>query len=472
MTKQPSAIVRIPTPHKGGQEIFLNWSVDNPMAQCLVAPCGTKVGKSFASSMWILTEALSNQKFYCAYIAPTYQKCRIAYRYIKAMLPNHPFFKPIDGRLEIEFANGSFIKFMHGRDAEVTVEGEAIDRFVIDEAGKITKQVWLSLLTTITQTRGKGIITGTPRGFSWYHDVYKQAKNEKPKKTKPKFFVHTTLKTENSPYVTAEAIEIAQSLLPKHLFQQYYEAKFITHGAVFGDLDRIWTDEPFRNNAFWIDEVEKNRRQPVIHGVDIAKQNDWTVFYSVNFAGKLVGFVRFRHIAYTQQIMRLKTYLIKYFGVDDFVRFDATGVGVAFGDMLEEAEIPASIEPVIFTNKSKGEMVTKLCMAIESGWHKAPQIPVIEQEFGAYEVEITKTGMCRYQAVEGNHDDIVSAAMLSISEAYGQAQTDRALESLTNDDVEDNYIAAYAAAAADLQDDFFDNDAQDFADIDIDLDNM
>ena len=93
----------------------------------------------------MVKEALIYQSLYLAWIAPTYLKCRIGYRYVKSMLPDLPGFRCIDGRLEIHFPNGSFIKFLHGRDAEITVEGEAVDRFVIDEAGKITRQVWHSL---------------------------------------------------------------------------------------------------------------------------------------------------------------------------------------------------------------------------------------------------------------------------------------------------------------------------------------
>ena len=98
--------LRLPSPHSGGQDIFLNWNHLYPDAQVLVAPCGTKTGKTLGSSLWFLTEALSANNLYCAWIAPTYLKCRIAYRYMKAMLPDHPYINMIDGRLEIQFANG------------------------------------------------------------------------------------------------------------------------------------------------------------------------------------------------------------------------------------------------------------------------------------------------------------------------------------------------------------------------------
>jgi len=42
----PHATIRLPAPWKGGQDKFFYWSDENPKAQVLVGPCGTKVGKA------------------------------------------------------------------------------------------------------------------------------------------------------------------------------------------------------------------------------------------------------------------------------------------------------------------------------------------------------------------------------------------------------------------------------------------
>ena len=193
--KKKQITLRLPPPHSGGQEMFLYWSNDNPIAQVLVAPCGTKVGKTYGSALWMVTEAMTYPRLYCVWIAPTYLKCKIAYRYFKSFMPSDSSIDMMDGLLEIRLGNGSFVKFLHGKDAETTIEGEAVDRFAVDEAGKIGKQVWISLLTTITQTRGKGIVTGTPRGLTWYYEIARQAKlGDDP------FFVYVNLKTEDSKF--------------------------------------------------------------------------------------------------------------------------------------------------------------------------------------------------------------------------------------------------------------------------------
>ncbi len=463
--------IRLPTLYPE-QEIFGTWSDINPQAQCFIVPSGTKVGKSFGSAVWLTKEALVNPGLYCVWIGPTYLKAKIGYRYIKAMLPEHPSIECLDGKLEIRLGNRSFIKFLHGKDAETTVEGEAVDRFVIDESGKQSKQLWYSLFTTITQTQGLGIITGTPRGFTWYYDIFRQAKAGDP------FFVWKQLKTEQSPYVNPKAILQAKRLLPKALFDQYYNAMFVSMSTVFGDISSMF-DESIKVNPvckFWIHPDAQTRALDTVTGWDMAKHRDYSVFYTVNTLGKLVGYARFRKVPYEIQVDRLKHYLHTYFTGDRMLRYDATGVGSAVGEMISEKDIDASTTAVIFSQKSKQEMVSRTSIAIESGWHKAPRIEQIEHEFGSYELTVTKSGLFSYSAPDGEHDDVVSAAMLAVSGAYQLAAADESekfMEKLVmgSDFEEDEDLIASASKEFFSDDDFFDDDSPD-ADDDFDFNDI
>jgi len=475
-------VVRFPEMYPK-QRLFWDWNERYPNAQALVCPAGTKAGKSFGSAAWLLKEALVNPGSYCVWLAPTYLKCRIGYRYIKAMLPDCEWIEPVDGRLEIRFANGSFIQFLHGRDAETTVEGENIDRAVIDEAGKISKQVWYSLYTTLTQTEGLVIVTGTPRGYTWYYDIFRKAKQGDP------FFCWGHLQTADSPYVSDKAVEQAKRLLPKHLFEQYYLALFLSESEVFGDLSKIWDEAlevPAGVTRFWIHPDPKARQMDVYHGVDIAKRKDYTVFYSVNGLGQLVGYCRFRKLPYPRQAERFAQYIKRYFQIvrdakgepisDNLVWYDATGVGDAFGDLLAELDIDATIEAVTFNNKIKSQMVTRTNIAIEQGWHSAPRIEQIEHEFASFEVNSTKSGLFQYSAPDGEHDDVVMAGMLAISNAMQSAMAEAAekmLEQALDDKIKGDDLALYAEAMESETDDdgFFDGDDTDEEDPIIELED-
>jgi hypothetical protein len=130
--------------------------------------------------------------------------------------------------------------------------------------------------------------------------------------------------------------------------------------------------------------------------------------------------------------------------------------------MLNDSQIDASIEPVTFTNQLKAEMLTKTMLAIQTGWHQAPFIPAINHEFSTYEITVSKFGSHKYSAPDGEHDDVVSAAMLSLSHAYYSERDDQAFELLTshfkdgpsNDDI----MTAYSPTKETNKDDFFDDD--------------
>lgn len=421
-----AAVIRLPEPHPV-QEIFTDWHTIHTSAQVLVAPCGTKLGKTFGAALWLLDQALVNPGFFCVWIAPTTFKCRIAYRYMKAMLPEIDLIDCKDSKLEIHFGNGSVIKFLHGRDAEVTVEGEAIDAFVMDEAGKQKAQLWFSLFTTITQTEGLGIITGTPRGHNWYYDIFRKAKEGDP------FFCWAQLPTEESPFVSDKAIAHAKRLLPPHLFDQYYRALFVAHSSVYGDLATIWRQElrPERK-SFWLHPDPDERAKPVCIGVDLAKRRDYTVYFAINADGETVGYARMRNRPYRQQARLLGRFCEHFTGEGNEVRYDRTGVGDAVGEQISEAMDKVkgdwTVSDVVFTNAGKQELVTRAMVSIEQGWWHCPRIERVEHEFASLEVSVTKTGLHTYSAPDGDHDDVHWAACLAISGAFAGSAQDEALE--------------------------------------------
>ena len=466
-----SVRVRLPSPHPS-QEIFVYWPEWFPDAQVLVAPCGTKVGKSFGAALWLAREAMLYPSLFCLWIGPTLEKARIGYRYLKALFPE-PLAQCSDSRLEIRLANGTYIKCTHGRDAEVTVEGEAVDRFVMDEAGKQKRQLWHSIITTITQTQGLGIITGTPRGMGWYYEVFRQAKAGDP------LFAFIQLPTSCSPYVNPKAIENAKRILPPELFAQYYLAQFISGSTVFGDLGSVWFRDPAANPRakLWLHPDPKELGKETVTGVDLAKKRDFTVFVTTNCDGVVVGYWRFRGGAYTTQARRLERYLERFTG-DKQVRFDATGVGEGFGDIIGEMDIDASFVPVLFTNLVKQDLVTRSRIAVESDWWHCPYIEQIEHEFASYELRVSRTGLHTFSAPEGDHDDVVTAAMLSIAGAFQSSRADEAatlLEQLNTGGVQkkgatepsgDDAILKWANEASE---DFQENDATELPEDDDEL---
>lgn len=73
----------------------------------------------------------------------------------------------------------------------------------------------------------------------------------------------------------------------------------------------------------------------------------------------------------------------------------------------------ASVTGVSFTNAIKTNLVESLSLAFEQGQIEILNDPVLVGELQAYESERLPSGLIRYSAPEGFHDDCVSALMLA-----------------------------------------------------------
>ena len=72
-----------------------------------------------------------------------------------------------------------------------------------------------------------------------------------------------------------------------------------------------------------------------------------------------------------------------------------------------------SVIGVQFTNASKGNMVEALGLAFERGDIRILPDPVLVGELQAYEMERLPSGMTRYSAPDGMHDDCVMSLALA-----------------------------------------------------------
>ncbi len=89
---------------------------------------------------------------------------------------------------------------------------------------------------------------------------------------------------------------------------------------------------------------------------------------------------------------------------------------------------------MIFSNKSKSEMVNQMILAFQKQEISLPNWPEMVRELDSYEVVTTPLGNYRYSAPEGGgvHDDIVVSLMLANGGAleYGGDFSIRFLEDL------------------------------------------
>lgn len=340
-------------------------------------------------------------------------------RYMRRMLPPEPFTKLNKAEGLIQFPRlDTTVEFLHGKDPETTIEGEGTRGNVLDEASKLDKQVFESVMTTVSQTNGKILSISTPRGRNWFYKGCMRAKAIQEAawaagKVPEELFI--TAPTAANPYVPRKAIMDAKRIMPDRLFRQYYLAEFLEDGAVFVGFDRcvIEMEEYERDGPVECWKIDDAKDTVVCGGVDWAKKADFTVATAWDYSKRpfrMVGFLKFNEKPYTEAV----TEVIKFFRQFkrcDLMLHDKTGLGEVIDDIL--ACVPGlSYRGITFTNQTKSIMANRLITGVERRDILVPNWPAMKHEFDVFEVQVNELGTMRYTHPDGDHDDVVWSTAL------------------------------------------------------------
>jgi len=407
-------VLVLPKPHSRKQKLVMQSMFCENLREIWVAS-GSKFGKSLAGASCLLSRAFITDNGLFRWVAPIYSQAKIGFKYAKTILPPH-LIDINNGNLTLKInEKNTSIEFRSGKYPE-DLEGEACHGYCLDECAKMTEQVYDSAKTTTTITRGIMVAFSTPRGKNWFYNKCMSAKEEmewslanniQPSK------IFLTAPSSANPYVTKEAIEEARRNTPERLFRQYYLAEFIDQGAVFvGYRDCInEPDKYIDTQNYWLEkDIDKC---DIVIGVDWAKHTDYTVFVAIDYKHKpvkVIGYMRFHGISYMQAVKELYLFAKKFKSVST-VWHDKTGVGEALDDMLCNIDLP--FHGVTFSNSSKSSLINTLGLTFEKKDIIIPNLSEMLRELDVYEVDVSETGMMRYNAPPGFHDDIVISLALA-----------------------------------------------------------
>ena len=144
-------------------------------------------------------------------------------------------------------------------------------------------------------------------------------------------------------------------------------------------------------------------------GVDWGRVNDYTVFAVLSDAGELLELDRFRGIEYALQRARLQA-LYERQG-KPLILAEANSIG---GPVIEQlARDGLKVKAFMTTNASKTEAVEALALAFERGEIRIPNDPALIGELQAFEAKPLPSGLMRYDAPSGGHDDTVMALAIA-----------------------------------------------------------
>jgi hypothetical protein len=232
--------------------------VSRSPARFRVLVAGRRFGKTHLSKVEIIKACRGKGKRTIWYVAPTFSMAReIMWDELLDALPASWVVKKHETRLEIRLINGTVIQ-LKGADRPDTLRGRALYFMILDEFQDFRSEVWDKVLyPTLTTTKGRALIIGTPKSYNHFYEVYRKGQIEKNRRSGQ--WWSWQFPTIMSPFFPPSEIKHARENLDPKTFRQEFEASFESmSGRVYYAFER----------AIHVGQYPFNPRLPIIVGQD------------------------------------------------------------------------------------------------------------------------------------------------------------------------------------------------------------
>lgn len=397
----------------------------NEKSRVVVAACGTKTGKTFGMSMWLLRHAWNNYRSVNWWTAPTYHQCKIAFDLMGSILPEGRYHRRASaGQMAYELirSDGSRHSIIEFRSADNpgSLRGEGVHAAVVDEAAFWRYDSYMSVWTTLTRTRGLLRVISTPKGRNFFYDEWMKGCPcpvggpcvcDPELRKKFPGYKSFKLPTWVNPTVPRESLIEAKATMPADVYRQEVEAEFLEDGAgVFRNIRACMRGE-------WLEDPVPGRHY--IMGVDWAKKEDYTVFAIADRVTRsIVHIARHNQIDWSSNVASAIRTAKRWNNA--MIYMDSTGVGDVPFDEIRQV-YPHVAGYSISSNAAKQALIQKMQFALENNRivlpsdrsTRKPEPKLMQKELETYAFEISPTGKIQYSAPVGYHDDIVIASCLA-----------------------------------------------------------
>jgi phage FluMu gp28-like protein len=341
--------------------------------------------------------------------APTFDQVRISFKEAQRAAGTVADFNL--SRMTMQFPTGGEIVF-RSLDNPDNARGYTADGVVIDESGVVKAEAWYEVLRPmLIDTNGWAWLIGTPKGRNWLWAEFQKAHDHDDYAAwqvptlgvamQDGQLVRRPHPLEN-PEVPFAEIEQLQRTLSERVFEQEILAQFVElSGGVFRRVLDAATATP-QDSAITGHEY--------VMGVDWGKSNDFTVLSVIDTAtNELCHVDRFNQIDYAVQLSRLQALAQRFNPYSIIV--ERNSIGEPLVEQLYRMGLP--VQPFNTTNATKTQAIDALALAFERGEIRIPNDAVLIAELQAYEMERLPSGLMRYSAPAGIHDDTVMSLALA-----------------------------------------------------------
>ena len=381
----PTLTLDLPRLHTGQMEVW-----ENP-ARFKVMACGRRWGKSRLGSLLCIAVASKGGRAW--WVGPTYPVASVGWRMIRRIAVQIPGCDVRESERMVTLPTGGTVQ-VKSADNPDSLRGEGLNFVVIDECAFVKEDAWTDALRpALADRKGGALFISTPKGHNWFWRLWHEATGDTWQAWK--------FTSYDNPFLDPAEIDAARSQLPERTFSQEFMAEFIDDaGGVLRGVLAAATATP-----------SDGRRGDTVYiaGLDWALSYDFTVLTIINAnTRELVYLDRYNGVDYSMQRQRIKAACDR-FGVAGIVA-EANAMGKPNNDELRRMGLP--VRDFTTTNSTKADIIESLAAAFEQGNIRILNDATLIAELQAYEVDRLPSGMVRYSAPDGLHDDcVMSLAM-------------------------------------------------------------
>lgn len=359
--------------------------------------CGRRWGKTTMAINLLAEVLLAGQP--AGWFAPNYKLLTEVWRDVTER------FAPIQTRINtqdkrVEYATGGTLEFWSLENRRAA-RSRKYARVIIDEAAfcQDLDVMWRrSIRPTLTDLSGDAWFISTPDGRNAFYRMWQFAQD------RPTWYTVQRSSWDN-PFLPVADLEDLKQQLPERDYLQEIMAQFISEdGSVFRNVNAAITlDRPI---------TEPDPNSNYIFGVDWGRTNDATVCVILDITQRQVVYVdRMVRTGFELQVGRLKMLYDKWRPTT--ILAETNSMGLPLMEQMQKYGMP--LRGFTTSNATKAEAIEKLALAIEKGEIGLLNHDKLIQELIAYTQEKTATGLFKYGAPQGEHDDCVMALAIAWS---------------------------------------------------------
>lgn len=383
------------TPHTKQAELL--YLILNSAAKYIVATTGRQFGKTILAENLLLYWAINNAPAKILWVSPVYSQCEKVQKELYAAIAESGLVESCNySSNELTLKTNSTIYFRSAERYD-NIRGGTYDFAIIDEAAFIKDEAWNEAIKPTLLVKGKKVLfISTPKGKNYFYNLYQLGQDAD--RLQYKAFKATSYDT---PYITKEDLEDAKKTVPDNIFKQEYLAEFIDNGGeVFSNLEaHSFTEWPKSQGRIWA-------------GLDLGKQEDYTVLTFVNEQGQVVDIYRDNQAQWSQMITNIVDKCRQH-NADLLV--EVNGIGDPLFEQIKKQW--QKTEPFTTTNKSKQDAIEGLILDLNEDKVQIPHQTLFgplwhEMEVFTYEYN-PRSRTVRYTHPSGLHDDCVMSLALA-----------------------------------------------------------